>query len=581
MTPVIIVVDVKDRMKGNRMTFRKRKGSFIVSLFYLIAQYWKSKEKKSAYLYLVGILLLTIAAVYMTLLLNDWFNEFYSALQNYDQDAVYHGLLKFTGLAFAYIAFSVYSYYLQQTLALRWRQWMTREYLARWTSHDMYYRMEMFSKGNADNPDQRISEDIQLFTTQTLSFMAGLLKAITTIFCFIFILWNLSEPLTFTWQGNEYHVYGYLVWTALAYSIIGTWITHQVGYKLVALNFVQQKLEANFRYAMVRLRETAESVAFYEGAQRENGILENRFQKLVGNTIYIIKKQKQLSWLTNSYGQIAIIFPFVVAAPRYLSKSISLGGLMQVANCFGKVQESMSYFVDVYSSLAAWQSCVQRLLTFDEHMEKLLQETEEEERQLKREEKENALILSDVEIGLPTGKVLLSHMNIDIHPGDTVIIKGSSGKGKSTLLRTLAGFWPYAKGHMVLPKREETMFIPQRPYMPMGTLLEAAAYPESHVSRETLEPLLDSCHLSHLKDMLEKEGDWSHILSLGEQQKLAFVRIFLKKPKWVFLDEATSAMDEETENNLYGKLVATPGITVISVGHRSTLDKWHSRSIML
>lgn len=293
--------------------------SFLRQLFSLTSRYWRSEEKKSAYAYLLGIVTLTIAAVYMTLLLNDWFNEFYSALQNYDADAVYHGLIRFTGLAFAHIAFAVYAYYLQQQLALRWRRWLTEEYLARWTEREMYYRMDMFSK-EADNPDQRISEDINLFTARTLSFMAGLLKAITTIVCFIFVLWQLSEPLPFTVGGETYHVYGYLVWAALIYSLIGTWITHRVGHRLVGLNFVQQKLEADFRYAMVRLRETAESVAFYDGAARERGILSTRFGKLIENTIYIIKKQKQLSWLTNSYGQIAIIFPFVVAAPRYLSK---------------------------------------------------------------------------------------------------------------------------------------------------------------------------------------------------------------------------------------------------------------------
>ena len=559
-------------MSGGEWNF-----AFIRALFHLTARYWKSEEKKSAFLYLFGIIGLTIAAVYMTLLLNDWFNEFYSALQNYDADAVYHGLIRFTGLAFAHIAFAVYAYYLQQTLALRWRRWLTREYLARWTEKDMYYRMEMFSE-SADNPDQRISEDINLFTARTLSFAVGLLKSITTIVCFIFVLWSLSEPLSFTVGGEEIHIYGYLVWTALAYSIVGTWITHKVGHRLVALNFVQQKLEADFRYAMVRLRETAESVAFYEGASRERSILGNRFHKLIANTFYIIKKQKQLSWLTNSYGQIAIIFPFVVAAPRYLSKSISLGGLMQVANCFGKVQDAMSYFVDVYSSLAEWQSCVDRLLSFDEHMQRL--EAEKKSGAITRAEGE-VLALQGVTISLPDGRVILRNMAAKIHAGEKVIIKGPSGKGKSTLLRVLAGFWPYAEGVMTLPKKEETMFIPQRPYMPMGTLLEAAAYPESEADRGALEKLFADCGLSHFIPMLDKEGDWSHILSLGEQQKLAFVRIFLRRPRWVFLDEATSAMDEETERTLYSRLVQIPGITVVSVGHRSTLDAWHGREMRL
>lgn len=341
--------------------------SFLRQLFSLTSRYWRSEEKKSAYAYLLGIVTLTIAAVYMTLLLNDWFNEFYSALQNYDADAVYHGLIRFTGLAFAHIAFAVYAYYLQQQLALRWRRWLTEAYLARWTEREMYYRMDMFSK-EADNPDQRISEDINLFTARTLSFMAGLLKAITTIVCFIFVLWQLSEPLPFTVGGETYHIYGYLVWAALIYSLIGTWITHRVGHRLVGLNFVQQKLEADFRYAMVRLRETAESVAFYDGAARERGILSSRFGKLIENTIYIIKKQKQLSWLTNSYGQIAIIFPFVVAAPRYLSKHISLGASCRwrtaSARCRSRCPTSSTCTARWRSGSPAWTGCSPSMRTW-------------------------------------------------------------------------------------------------------------------------------------------------------------------------------------------------------------------------
>lgn len=560
---------------------------FIVGLFHLITPYWNSEEKKSARLYLAGIITLTIAAVYMTLLLNEWFNSFYSALQNYDSDAVYRGLLRFTGLAFAHIAFAVYSYYLQQRLALRWRKWMTKNYLAKWTGQQMYYRLEMFSQGTADNPDQRISEDINLFTARTLSFMSGLLRSATTIVCFIFVLWNLSEVLSFSAAGQEIHIYGYLVWTALAYSVLGTWITHKVGHRLVSLNYLQQKLEADFRFSMVRLRETAESVAFYNGAAKEEAFLSNRFMTLLRNTLFIIKKQKQLSWLTNSYAQIAIIFPFVVAVPRYLSQNISLGGLMQIANCFGKVQDAMSYFVDVYASLAEWQSCAERLLSFDKHIAAIEKETEEKSGSLVREETHDRLRLADVTISVPAmdenkrTREIISSASCTIKSGEHVILKGPSGSGKSTLLRTLAGFWPYVKGHISMPAPSEMMFIPQKPYIPMGTSAEAASYPLETADEEILSPLLVECGLSHLMEKTDTEADWSHILSLGEQQKLAFVRVFLRKPKWVFLDEATSAMDEETEEKMYRLLTALPGTTVISIGHRSTLDKWHNRVLRI
>lgn len=560
---------------------------FIVGLFHLITPYWNSEEKKSARLYLAAIITLTIAAVYMTLLLNEWFNSFYSALQNYDSDAVYRGLLRFTGLAFAHIAFAVYSYYLQQRLALRWRKWMTKNYLAKWTGQQMYYRLEMFSQGTADNPDQRISEDINLFTARTLSFMSGLLRSATTIVCFIFVLWNLSEILSFSAAGQEFHIYGYLVWTALAYSVLGTWITHKVGHRLVSLNYLQQKLEADFRFSMVRLRETAESVAFYNGAAKEESFLSNRFMTLLRNTLFIIKKQKQLSWLTNSYAQIAIIFPFVVAVPRYLSQNISLGGLMQIANCFGKVQDAMSYFVDVYASLAEWQSCAERLLSFDKHIAAIEKETEEKSGSLVREETHDRLRLADVTISVPAmdenkrTREIISSASCTIKSGEHVILKGPSGSGKSTLLRTLAGFWPYVKGHISMPAPSEMMFIPQKPYIPMGTSAEAASYPLETADEEILSPLLVECGLSHLMEKPDTEADWSHILSLGEQQKLAFVRVFLRKPKWVFLDEATSAMDEETEEKMYRLLTALPGTTVISIGHRSTLDKWHDRVLRI
>lgn len=547
-------------------------------IFSLISRYWKSEEKRSAYLYLGGIATLTIAAVYMTLLLNEWFNEFYSALQAYDSEAVYHGLLKFTVLAFAHIIFAVYAYYLQQTLALRWRRWLTKSYLSRWTGKTLYYRMEMFSDGT-DNPDQRISEDINLFTARTLSFGTGLLRSITTIFCFIFVLYKLSGEFSFTLAGHTVAVPGYLVWAALFYSIIGTWLTHVVGKKLISLHFTQQKREADFRYAMVRLREMAESIAFYSGtesAEKEGHILRNRFAKVVSNSIFIIKKEKELSWLTNFYGQVAIIFPFLVAAPRYLSKGISLGGLMQIANCFGKVQESMSYFVDVYASLAEWRSCVNRLLTFDAHMEELEKESALSYGKLTYREGD-AIAFENLTIRLPSGKTILEDRSETAKIGDRIIVKGPSGRGKTTLFRVLAGLWPYGEGNITMPLRDLVFFLPQKPYLPIGTLKEAAIYPELSGDEEEIKKYMDFAGLAHLIPHLEEVSDWSHKLSLGEQQRLAFVRLFLLKPKYVLLDEATSAMDEAMEEKMYKELLKDKERTILSIGHRSTLDQFHNK----
>lgn len=546
------------------------------SLSRLLFSYWKGEEKKRAWGMAITIAALTVAAVYMTLLLNDWFNSFYSALQNYDQQAIYHGLIQFTGYAFAYIAFAVYADYLQQRLALRWRCWMTEKYLAQWTAGDMYYRMEAFSGGRGDNPDQRISEDIDSFTSQSLSLMQGLLQAVTTIVCFIVVLWNMSETLTFTLWEYTFHLEGYLVWTALLYSVAGTWVTHQVGKKLIALNYEQQKREANFRFGMMRLRDTAESVAFYHGGGREKETLFSRFLQAVSNQYMIIRKNKQLSWLTSSYGQIAIIFPFVVAAPRYLTRKISLGGLMQIANCFGKVQDSLSYLVNAYTGIAAWKACANRLCSFTDHMEGIQEAARVASKRLKIVRGGQGVSLSHVKVSLPDGKVLIPDLSLALQPGEKVIIHGPSGVGKSTLLRVLAGLWPFAEGKLQLPEEKTMLFIPQKPYLPFGTLRHALSYPGQDAEDEVLLPLMKQCRMEKHVDQLDKEGDWMQVLSLGEQQKAAFVRILLQRPAWLFLDEASSAMDEETEAALYGLLAHLPS-SVISVGHRSTLDKFHER----
>lgn len=554
---------------------------FLQQVWSLTKSYWQSEEKRKAFYLLGTILTLTFAHVYVLVLLNRWNNAFYTALQNYETDRIFSELLNFSWLAAIYIIVAVYAFYLQQILALNWRRWLTDAYLDEWLKGKTYYSMQMFGAAT-DNPDQRISEDVKLFVEMTLQFSIGLLKAFSTLVSFVVILWQLSGPFEFSVSGHQYSLPGYLVWVALAYSVIGTWLTHKVGRKLVGLNFIQQRFEADFRFSMMRLRENAESVAFYDGEKQEGTVFKKRFRLLLDNFWKIVQKQKQLVWLNSGYSQIAIIFPFVVCIPRYLSKQITLGGLMQIATAFGRVQESLSYFVDMYSALAQWQAVVDRLVGFGLHMREV--EKVRPSLALDRMEADfDGVRIVAMEIGLPNGEVLLKDLNFELKPGRNVLVKGTSGSGKSTLLRAIAGIWPYAAGKAELPERERIMFIPQKPYLPLGTLRDALLYPGKRMKDdEELKALMRLCSIESLADSLDVEADWPHVLSIGEQQRLAFVRTMIYEPEWLFLDEATSALDEATEENMYSMLrERLKKTTVVSVGHRSTLNKFHLLEIRL
>ncbi len=524
---------------------------------------------------------LTLGIVYMLVQLNQWNNAFYTALQNYQREEIFAQLWRFTRLAFIYIILAVYSYYLQQILVVNWRRWLTNCYIDEWLKHKTYYRLQMFGV-DTDNPDQRISEDVNLFVTNTLSFTIGILKAFCTLVSFVVILWNLSGPLSFKLLGHDITLDGYLVWVALCYSLVGTYITHKVGNKLVNLNFVQQRYEADFRFSMMRMRENAESIAFYSGEEQEGKVFKKRFTTLLTNFWKIVQKQKQLVWLNSGYSQVAIIFPFVVTIPRYLTKQITLGGLMQIATAFGRVQDSLSYFVGMYASIAQWQAVVERLTGFGLHMQAV--QAENPQVDLEREQADDGQIhLSHLEVDLPTGEAILQDVNMSFASGTNIIIKGASGSGKSTLLRSLAGIWPYVKGKVAMPSLEDVMFIPQRPYLPLGTLRDSVLYPGTkNKSDEELQALMELCRIGYLTKFLNEEADWSHVFSVGEQQRLAFVRTLIYAPKWLFMDESTSALDEDTEAAMYN-LVAEhlPHTTVVSVGHRSTLNKFHSMVLRL
>ena len=553
---------------------------FFKDVWYLTKSYWQSEEKKKAFWLLTCIIALTLGIVFMLVQLNTWNNSFYSALQNYDAEKISSELIHFSWLAAIYIILAVYSYYLQQTLILHWRRWLTTRFIDIWLQNKTYYNLQMFGK-DTDNPDQRISEDVRQFVEMTLGFAIGILKSLCTFISFVFILYQLSEPLSFSFMGKTWTIHGYMLWASLLYSILGTYITHVVGRKLVKLNFIQQRYEADFRFSMIRLRESAESVAFYRGEAQEGKVFKNRFKLLLDNFWQLVNKQKQLVFLNSGYSQIAIIFPFVVAMNRYLAKEVSLGGLMQVASAFGRVQDSLSYFVDMYSSIAQWQAVVMRLTYFGRHMHEVSQQAEQFH--VERFATSEAVSVEQMQVNLPDDAVLLQDINFTLQPGRNVLIKGVSGSGKSTLLRALAGIWPFVTGKINLPKTEELMFIPQKPYIPLGSLREAMLYPgRKPLSDEELLYLLDLCQIGYLRDKLDLVADWSHVLSVGEQQRLAFVRAHIQEPKWLFLDEATSALDEDTEAAMYALLAERlRQTTLVSIGHRSTLNKYHELMLVI
>jgi putative ATP-binding cassette transporter len=551
----------------------------------LTQPYFQSEDKWKARGLLLAIVALNLGAVYMLVLLNEWNRVFYDALQNKDQPVFWEQLGRFTYLAFAFIIIAVYRFYLTQLLEIRWRAWMTAHYLQRWLANHVFYKMELARYASAagsdvatpDNPDQRIQEDLNMFTTYTVSLSMGLLNAVVTLLSFIGILWSLSGPFAFTLGGSSFNIPGFMVWMAVLYCAAGSVITHYIGRPQIRLNFLQQRYEADFRHHLVRVREYSESIALDKGEAVEQTQLGSRFTTVLGNYLSLIKKQKNLSWFTNFFGQAAVVFPFIVAAPRFFSGAIQLGQLMQIASAFGRVQDSLSWFVDNYSNLATWRATTDRLTSFEESF-KALTPAHDTHSQVSRSG--TTLDTQGLSLALPTGAVLLSGLDLHALPGDSVLLKGPSGSGKSTLFRALAGIWPFSHGSSRLP--ESTMFIPQRPYFPNGRLRDALAYPEpaSSYSDRDLRQALSDALLPQLGDSLDQEDAWSQKLSGGEQQRLAIARVLLKKPAWLFADEATSALDEAAEKILYARLqalVLQAGGGLVSIAHRPTVAGFHTK----
>ena len=547
----------------------------------LALPYWKSEEKWKALTLLIAIIALNLGMVYIQVLVNEWLREFYDVLQSLDKEAFLGKILRFCLLAGAYIAQAVYMLYLSQMLQIRWRRWLTDKYLRQWLTHKAYYRIN-FALSATDNPDQRISEDINSCTELTIDLGTNLLNSVATLVSFLGILWVLSGALTIHLGPLTIVKFpGYMVWAALFYSVLGTWLTVKIGNPLVLLNFNQQRFEADFRFSMVRVRENSESIALYGGEKQEEVHLRDRFNILMENFWRIMRRRKRLSWLTNSYSQAAVIFPVLMAAPRFFAGEMHLGGLMQTVGAFAAVHGALSYLITSYTTIARWHAVIDRLSGFTGIMERLQQGAASPQGAERIQTSRKVMTADSLSVSLPNGRLLVKDLDLNIVPGEHLLITGPSGCGKSTLIRSLAGIWPFCKGTVFLPGSSSMMFLPQKPYLPLGSLRSALCYPHPDgYRREELIKVLEKCGLEYLVASLDKDDNWSQVLSLGEQQRLAFSRLLLVKPDFVFLDEATASVDERSEAALYELLQRSlPDSAVTSIGHRSTLLAWHSEKL--
>ncbi|KAA8552723.1 ABC transporter ATP-binding protein/permease [Pseudomonas marginalis] len=549
------------------------RGQFFRRTWGMITPYWRSEEKGKAWLLLAVVIGLSLFSVAISVWLNHWYKDFYNALENKDTAAFWQQIVYFCGIATVAILGAVYRLYLTQMLTIRWRAWLTEKYFARWLGDKNYYQLEQ--GGYTDNPDQRISEDLNSFTLNTLSLGLGLLRNVVSLVSFSIILWGVSGSI----EVFGITIPGYMFWCALVYAGVGSWLTHLIGRRLIGLSNQQQRFEADLRFSMVRVRENAESIALYNGEPNEHQRLNARFGKVWHNYWDIMKVSKRLTFFTAGYEQIAIVFAFIVAAPRYFSGKIELGELMQINSAFGNVQGNFSWFISAYADLAGWRATSDRLLSFQQAM----RENEQRPAAIDVSAEGERLVVQGLGLNLVDGRHLLTDANMIVEPGQRVMLSGRSGSGKSTLLRAMGHLWPAGHGSIRLPARRY-LFLPQKPYLPIGTLKAVLSYPQddSVYSAERYAQVLETCRLPHLVERLDEANHWQRMLSPGEQQRLAFARALLFAPQWLYMDEATSAMDEEDEATLYQALIdELPGLSIVSVGHRSSLKRFHGRHVRI
>ncbi|MBQ3774806.1 MAG: ABC transporter ATP-binding protein/permease [Ruminobacter sp.] len=574
--PVFSIFGARNHDGNNPDKHESLKLRETVGAFFKIAMpYWRSKESFAGRLQFIGILLFTSGTIFLAKQFNDWYKEFWDNVQNYNMDGFYGGLYLFLFLATLHVCNDVYKSYVISALSIRWRRWLTTHYTERYLNESTYYRLQLTDQ-KTDNPDQRIAEDLNSFVTLTIGIVVRMITSTAMLVTFSIILWGLSsrvENVTvgdFTFSLPD----GYLFYLALIYAVCGTVITFIIGKPLALLHFRQQRFEADYRYSLIRLRENAEAVALYKGEKEESSRLNSYFGDVVKNYIYLINRTKSLEFFTFGCDQLAVIFPILVASPLYFAKIITIGSLMQINSAFSRVYSSLSVIMSLFPELATWKAVIDRLALFEKSMKKSLQLSKPDVRY-----EAESVRIDNLSITKPNGTALISNLNLQLKNGDRLLIKGPSGVGKSTLLRAVAGIWPYSSGSVTLPESKKVLFLSQKPYMPMGTLAQTICYPSAEFSDEKyLASLLEKVGLEHLVPHLNTEDQWGLVLSLGEQQRIAFLRAIINRPDVIFMDEVTSAMDEPNESKLYAMLKdELKDSIMISVGHRSTLENMHNR----
>lgn len=558
--------------------------STLATVWRIASPYFRSEDKWAGRGLLAAVIAIELALVAIDVLLNQWSNRFYTGLQEKNWDVFVREMGVFCVIAACFIALAVYQLYLNQWLQIRWRRWLTRHYLGEWLHGANHYRMQLQGDA-ADNPDQRISEDVKLFVERTLDIGLSLLNSVVTLFSFVIILWGLSAAAPLHLFGKDFDIPGYLVWGALIYALFGTALTQWIGSPLVRLDFQQQRFEADFRFNLVRARENSEQIALLKGESAEREQLWQRFNHVVDNWYGIMSRTKRLTAFTSSYAQAAVVFPYILVAPAFFADKIQLGGLTQTASAFGSVQKALSIFVTIYRSLADWRAIVARLDGFESSIaDATTLAARADSIGVVSSDGGKAIDLRGLEVGLPDGTPLVAADGLSLRGGERTLLTGPSGSGKSTLFRAIAGIWPFGRGAITIPRDASLMMLPQRPYFPIGTLHAAIVYPgeSGSIGADRVREALTLVGLPQLGPRLQEEAHWNRMLSLGEQQRLGLARALLHAPSYLFLDEATASLDEPSEAALY-KLLAEklPDTTIVSIGHRSTLEAFHQRNVTM